>query len=109
MAAANFVGSIPTSAGVAVCQFEPGNVKALLCGARSGAGCAVAIATGLAGADGGDVLAPAGEPMSAASERSVTIKIVARTRGDSFFVSLIRRDELTRCFRDEIFFNIIYQ
>ena len=47
--------------------------------------------------------------MSAASETSVTIKMVARTLGDSFLVLLIDGDALRRCFKEEIFFNIIYQ
>lgn len=43
--------------------------------------------------------------MSAAGERSVTIKIVAKILGDSFLVLLI--DALRCFFREEILFNII--
>lgn len=45
--------------------------------------------------------------MSAAGERSVTIKIVAKILGDSFLVLLIDRDARRRFFREEVLFNII--
>src|SRR5215213_1021272 len=89
IAAANFVGSIPTSCGVAVCQLDPGKLDAVICGVRIGGGC-------------GDVLAPAGEPISPASDRSVTINIVARILGESFLVCLIVR-ALRRVFISKIF------
>ena len=45
--------------------------------------------------------------MSAASEISVSIKIVAKILGESFLVLLIIRDALRRFFKEEFFFNII--
>src|SRR6185295_1994914 len=70
IAFANFVGSMPTSCGVAVGQLDTGNVDATTWGVGIG----------------GDDLAPAGEPASAASERSVTIKSVAKILGERFLV-----------------------